>query len=114
MSATTVAANRVSQPGPLIMTLRYLRRNRSLTIGLVLMLLLIAFTVIGMMLIDPNDAYPLRVRPRQPPSWQYPFGTDFFGRDLTAAMVVGTWQTIFIGVLAGGAGHARTFAVIAI
>ncbi len=104
MSATTVATDPVVQPGRFAMTLRYLRRNRSLTIGLLLMLLLIAFTVIGMMVIDPSDAYPLKVRPRQPPSWQYPFGTDFFGRDLTAAMVVGTWQTIFIGVVAGGLG----------
>ena len=45
-----------------------------------------------------------RVRSKQPPSLQYPFGTDFFGRDLLAAMVVGMWQTALIGVLAGGIG----------
>ncbi len=38
--------------------------------------------------------------------WKYPFGTDFFGRNLLAAMVVGMWQTAFIGVLAGGIGTA--------
>ena len=47
---------------------------------------------------------PFRSRPRQPPSAKYPFGTDFFGRDLLAAMVVGMWQTALIGVLAGGMG----------
>jgi peptide/nickel transport system permease protein len=35
---------------------------------------------------------------------QYPFGTDFFGRDLLSAMVVGLWQTALIGVLAGALG----------
>lgn len=92
------------QPSRIVLTLRYLRRNRSLAIGLILLVLLTAFTVIGLLVINPSDAYPLSVRPRQPPSWQFPFGTDFFGRDLFAAMVVGTWQTVFIGVLAGGLG----------
>lgn len=93
-----------TRPGRTVLVLRYLRRNVSLSVGLVLLLLLAAFTIIGMLVIDPSDAYPLSVRPRQPPSLQFPFGTDFFGRDLFAAMVVGTWQTIFIGVLAGGLG----------
>ena len=39
-----------------------------------------------------------RVKPKQPPSAEYPFGTDFFGRDLLHAMVVGMWQTALIGV----------------
>ncbi len=92
------------QPSSLVLLLRYLRRNVSLSIGLILLVLLAAFTIIGMLIIDPSDAYPLSVRPRQPPSLQYPFGTDFFGRDLFAGMVVGTWQTVVIGVLAGGVG----------
>lgn len=92
------------RPSRIVLILRYLRRNVSLSIGLALLILLAAFTIIGMLVIDPNDAYPLKVRPRQPPSLDYPFGTDFFGRDLFAAMVVGTWQTVVIGVLAGGLG----------
>ncbi|MEM7023097.1 MAG: ABC transporter permease [Pseudomonadota bacterium] len=98
------AATMVQQRSRLALTLRYMRRNLALTAGLFLLVLLTAFTVIGLLVIDPSDAYPLSVRPRQPPSWQFPFGTDFFGRDLFAAMVVGTWQTAFIGVLAGGLG----------
>ena len=49
---------------------------------------------------------PIRSRPlpRSPPGWPYLFGTDFFGRDLLAAMVVGMWQTALIGVIAGGIG----------
>ena len=92
------------RPSRIVLILRYLRRNVSLSIGLTLLILLAAFTIIGMLVIDPSDAYPLKVRPRQPPSLDYPFGTDFFGRDLFAAMVVGTWQTVVIGVLAGGLG----------
>jgi peptide/nickel transport system permease protein len=41
---------------------------------------------------------------KQPPSLKYPFGTDFFGRNLLVAMVIGMWQTALIGLLAGGIG----------
>ncbi|HLE30648.1 MAG TPA: ABC transporter permease [Anaerolineales bacterium] len=104
---TTIAISQpqvVLQPGRLTLLLRYLRRNKSLAIGLLLMFALIAFTVIGLATIDHKTAYPLAVKPKQPPSAQYPFGTDFFGRDLLAAMVIGMWQTALIGVLAGALG----------
>lgn len=84
--------------------LRYLGRNKSLGIGLAILFLLVAFTLIGQILIDTNNAYPLSVPGKRAPSWAYPFGTDFYGRDLLAAMVVGMWQTAFIGVVAGGIG----------
>jgi peptide/nickel transport system permease protein len=82
----------------------YLRRNLSLSIGLGLLILLLIFTTNGLLTIDIKDAYPLSVRPKQPPSFKYLFGTDFFGRDLYAAMVVGVWQTALIGLIAGAAG----------
>jgi peptide/nickel transport system permease protein len=94
----------IKQPSRLTLLLRYLRRNKSLAIGLGIILLLTLFTVYGLLTIDPKDAYPLSARPKQPPSWQYPLGTDFFGRDLYAAMVVGMWQTAMIGILAGALG----------
>jgi peptide/nickel transport system permease protein len=65
---------------------------------------LVLFTAIGYFLIDPKDAYPLAAATKKPPSLKYPLGTDFFGRNLLAAMVVGMWQTAAIGLLAGGIG----------
>lgn len=94
----------MEQPNGLTLFLRYLRRNKGLAVGLLILLGLILFTVIGFMVINPKHAYPLSVATKKPPSWQYPFGTDFFGRNLFAAMVVGMWQTAIIGVLAGGLG----------
>jgi peptide/nickel transport system permease protein len=91
-------------PSRLTLMFRYLRRNKSLAIGLFVLLLLVLFTAIGLLAIDTKQAYPLTVRARQPPSLRYPFGTDFFGRNLLAAMVVGMWQTAVIGVLAGAGG----------
>ncbi len=104
MTTLAISQPEVIQPGRLTLLLRYLRRNKSLTIGLLLVLLLTGFTVYGMLTIDKKNAYPLSVAAKQPPSEKYPLGTDFFGRDLYAAMVVGLWQTALIGVLAGGVG----------
>jgi len=102
MSTLAISQPEVIQPGRLTLLFRYLRRNKSLSIGLLILLMLVAFTVYGMLTIDVRHAYPLSVPPRQPPSAKYPLGTDFFGRDLYPAMVVGLWQTALIGVLAGG------------
>ena len=102
--ATAAPEADVQQPGRLTLLLRYFNRNRGLAIGLAILIALILFTVIGMMVINPKQAYPLSVATKKPPSLQYPFGTDFFGRNLLAAMVVGMWQTAVIGVIAGGLG----------
>jgi peptide/nickel transport system permease protein len=101
---TMMTENLSLRPTRIWLVLHYLRRNKSLTIGLLIMLALIVFTLAGFLFIDAKDAYPLSAAPRKPPSWKYPFGTDFFGRNLLAAMVVGMWQTAAIGLLAGALG----------
>ncbi len=102
--ATSAPEAAVQQPGRLTLLLRYFNRNKGLAIGLIILIALVLFTVIGLMTINPKQAYPLSVATKQPPSLKYPFGTDFFGRNLLAAMVVGMWQTAVIGVIAGGLG----------
>ena len=104
MSIALAMPAEFQQPSGATLVFRYLRRNKSLSIGLFILVLLIAFTLIGLLVIDPRHAYPLSAPGKKSPSWRYPFGTDFFGRDLLAAMVVGMWQTATIGVFAGGVG----------
>lgn len=106
MATTTTALSQAPslQPGRATLLLRYMRRNITLVIGALMVLGLVIFTVHGMLTVDTKEAYPLAVRTKQPPSWEYPFGTDFFGRNLYVAMVVGMWQTAVIGVLAGALG----------
>jgi peptide/nickel transport system permease protein len=96
--------------------LRYLRRNVTLAIGLVILLVLILFALIGSLFIDAKrEPYPLGAPARVAPTLSYcannaancdapkayPFGTDSQGRNLFAVAVTGTWLTIRIGVLAG-------------
>src|SRR5215831_9897766 len=95
--------------------LGYLRRNVSLVIGLVLLAILVIFMVAGAFMVDAADAQPLSVPVLQPPSWDYPFGTDRQGRDLFAVMVTGTPLTLRIGFIAGfiGVGIGTVLAFIA-
>ncbi|NBP87461.1 MAG: ABC transporter permease [Planctomycetia bacterium] len=47
---------------------------------------------------DP-DAQDLAYGP-QPPSWQHPFGTDFYGRDLLVRVLAGGQVSLAVGILA--------------
>jgi peptide/nickel transport system permease protein len=95
--------------------LGYLRRNPSLGIGLLLLLTLLLFIVIGNLTVDTIQFRPLSTRPLQPPSWELPFGSDKQGRNLYAVMVEGTPMTLRIGLLAGviGVTLGATLAFIA-
>jgi peptide/nickel transport system permease protein len=84
--------------------LNYVKRNPALGIGLVLLILLLSFTTIGRLFIDPEDAYRQTIFMNQPPSSEHWIGTDAQGRDLFAMMVLGTGMTLQIGAIAGAIG----------
>jgi len=104
MSTISLAQPDIVQPSRLTLILRYMRRNKGLAIGLFILLLLVVFTLYGLATADLTHAYPITVKSKQPPSLEFPLGTDFFGRDLYVAMVVGLKQTAIIGLLAGALG----------
>jgi peptide/nickel transport system permease protein len=80
---------------------RYLRRNPTLLVGLLLLLGLLLFAVIGSFLVDVERARPLSARALQPPGGSLPFGSDKQGRDMFAVMVAGAPLTLRIGLIAG-------------
>jgi peptide/nickel transport system permease protein len=80
---------------------RYLRRNPTLLVGLLLLLGLLLFVVLGSFLVDVERARPLSARALQPPGGTLPFGSDKQGRDLFAVMVAGAPLTLRIGLIAG-------------
>ena len=84
--------------------LRYCRRNPPLIVGILLLLLIVAFVVVGSIKTDPTDAKPPSYRPSQPPSAEHWLGTDRLGKDILAVMVEGTPKTIRIGLIAGTIG----------
>src|SRR5437879_13925787 len=92
-------------------TFRYMRRNPELVVGLCLLFALLAFVAIGHAFVDLDKARPLSGRPLLPPSASLPFGSDKQGRILLAVMVVGTRQTIEIGIFTGLIGSSGSTAL---
>jgi peptide/nickel transport system permease protein len=83
---------------------RYIKRNPALITGLLMLLLLFLFVVVGAWVTDPADARPLSFMPSQPPSAEHWLGTDRLGKDILAVMVEGTPLTLRIGLIAGTIG----------
>lgn len=84
--------------------LSYLMHNPVFVSGMLLLLVLVLFASVGRIVVDTSLADPLSAAPNQPPSWDAPFGTDSQGRDLLAVLVLGSWLTLKIGLLAGAIG----------
>ncbi len=77
-----------------------LRRNAfalagALLLGLVFVL---CFVTPWLFSLDPVSVNP--VRHHEPPSWQYPFGTDAVGRNYLARVLVGGQTSLLVGLAA--------------
>jgi peptide/nickel transport system permease protein len=104
--ALVAPASAPGQGNRLRKLLLYLRRNPALPVGMVLLLLIAIFVLVGASVTSPEDARPLSFRPSQPPSAEHWLGTDRLGKDILAVMVEGTPKTIRIGIIAGAIGVA--------
>jgi peptide/nickel transport system permease protein len=82
------------------------RWSGSLTAGLVILVVILLFGALGPHLVDPKNADVASVLPSQPPSSDDLLGTDSQGRDILSVLVVGTPQTLRIGLTAGVVGLA--------
>ncbi len=80
---------------------QYLRRNPSLAIGLTIVTFLLLIGIIGPFFVDTKKSNPASVFPDQPPSRQYPLGSDDQGRDILAVVVKGLPLTMEVGFIAG-------------
>ncbi len=84
----------------------FCKENRLFTAGVVLLLALYLFGLIGSLLVNPKGADLGAVPLNQAPSARYLLGTDGLGRDMFAVMVIGIPNTFKIGFLAGTVGVA--------
>jgi peptide/nickel transport system permease protein len=108
-AARSTAGERVSA------VTRYMRRNLSLPVGLFMLLVLALFLIGGRFFVDLEAYRPISEAPLQAPSRELPFGSDRQGRNMFAVAIVGTPQTLQIGLTAGfiGVGFGAALAFIA-
>lgn len=78
--------------------------NPKLLIGILMLLLLVALSLFGPLLVDVALAQPISVGTNKPPSLDNWLGTDSGGRELFAVLVSSTPQTLRLGLLAGAVG----------
>jgi peptide/nickel transport system permease protein len=80
------------------------RINYMLLAGSIIMLAIVLFGLLGPFFYDMNRAKVGAVTPSQSPSSEYPLGTDVQGSDILALLILGTPQTLKIGLIAGFVG----------
>jgi peptide/nickel transport system permease protein len=114
-SADIASAQQVSAGERYSAVLSYMRRNPSLPVGLTMLLVLAVFLIVGRFVVDPEAYRPISEAPLQAPSRELPFGSDRQGRNMFAVAVIGTPQTLQIGLTAGfiGVGFGAALAFIA-
>ncbi len=83
---------------------RRLRKN-SMAVASGLIILLVGLAcLVGPPLLAATCGYDAQTQDLasgpQPPSWQHPFGTDFYGRDLLVRVLVGGRVSLSVGLLA--------------
>ena len=101
---TSAQSNAAAIRGALGRVTSFFRVNPMFTSGVVLLLALLLFGVIGSAQINwkraDMGAAPLGLAPSE----KYPLGTDGLGRDMLAVMVISIPNTLKIGLLAGTVG----------
>ena len=98
------------KPRRRLRALRKLVRHRSFLIGGAIVLLLVV-AALAAPLLTGFDPTAMRVRLRfKPPQWEFPFGTDRFGRDIYTRVLYGAQISLWIGLattlLSGAVGAA--------
>ena len=108
--ATLALPTESLKPRRRLRALRKLVRHRSFLIGGAIVLLLVV-AALAAPILTGFDPTAMRVRLRfKPPQWEFPFGTDRFGRDIYTRVLYGAQISLWIGLattlLSGAVGAA--------
>src|SRR5438045_9376140 len=80
---------------------QWISANKMLSAGVVVIVCVLLFGIVGSMLMPRARADVGAGRPSRPPSFEFLLGTDQQGRDVLANVVLGTPATLKIGLIAG-------------
>src|SRR5580765_7728749 len=78
-----------------------MRRNPTLVVGLLIIATIFLFGLIGPFLIRQEATRTTAFAKDLTPTREHFLGTDSFGRDIMALIVIGTPQTVKVGLIAG-------------
>ena len=92
------ASRRASRESPLRLAVARFVRHRLAVVGVVLIAILVLSAVFAPLLTDVAPAKPNLRAKLSPPSWEFPFGTDHFGRDVLTRMLHGARVSLVVGL----------------
>jgi len=87
-----------------------IRRQRLALTGFIIILIFATIAIIGPSIAPHGPTEQFSKDRLQAPSWQYPFGTDEFGRDILSRLLHGARISFKVGLIA--VGIAGTFGVL--
>ena len=83
---------------------RRLKKNKSAMIGLVVICIFLLVAIFSGVIAPYEQVIKQSIKQRLlAPSWEHPFGTDDFGRDMFLRVIYGTRISLFIGVIVAAA-----------
>ncbi|HSF05472.1 MAG TPA: ABC transporter permease [Methylomirabilota bacterium] len=89
----------VARPeSPFVQGLRRLRRSTTALVGVAIVALLLVIAIFADVLAPTSPTISDQTRTFQPPSWDYPLGTDQLGRDMLSRVIHGTRVSLLVGV----------------
>ena len=91
-------APRARGESPLRLAAARFLRHRLAVVGVVLIVILVFAAVFAPYLTDVAPAKPNLRAKLSPPSWEFPFGTDHFGRDVLTRMLHGARVSLLVGL----------------
>ena len=90
----------LSKNSNLYLTLVRLRRNKLALFGLFIMVLLFLTAMLAPLIAPQHYATQDLAASFEPPSWEYPLGTDDFGRDILSRIIYGAQVSLQVGIFA--------------
>jgi peptide/nickel transport system permease protein len=83
---------------PLVQGLRRFRRSTTALVGVGIVVVLLLVAIFADVLAPLSPIASNQNRTFQPPSWDYPLGTDQLGRDMLSRIIYGTRISLAVGV----------------
>lgn len=85
-------------PSQLMSAWRRLRRNRLAFVGLIVLTLIVLMAILAPVISPYSPIAQNRRFTLQPPSWDHPFGTDAYGRDVLSRVIHGSRVTLLVSL----------------
>jgi peptide/nickel transport system permease protein len=104
LSIATEILGRILHLSMFLGILHDLLRIRAFAVGLIGILALTIFSLIGGLVTSYDKTYAGAFDPQLPPNPRNPLGTDLLGRDIYAQLIYGLSNSLAIGIIAGAIG----------